>query len=223
MEFPSVSTDSIHTQVTAALRQAIVSGQLKPGQKLSEEALAQQFGVSRTPVREAFKQLEREGLVQIIPRVGTCVTKHTEEEIIELFAVKEVLEGLAAGLMAQRGNIPELAELENALRQQEQAGEQGDVDRFVQINLVFHDIVVRGSGNSKLQFLFSILINQLPYQRFVYLSLKQPNRTENSLEEHRSIVEAIKSGDFDRAEQAMRRHVRSSAVQLHKGLVSQLI
>src|SRR5579875_1604297 len=145
-----ISTKSIHTQVTASIRKAIVSGVFKPGEKLSEETLAQQFGVSRTPVREAFKQLEREGLVEIIPRVGTCVTKHTEEEIVELFTVKEALEGLAARLMAKRQPKEEIRILKQALKDQLDAMEKGDIDAFASANHVIHDVIIKGSGNSKL-------------------------------------------------------------------------
>ena len=95
----------VHAQVTSALRRAIVSGLLQPGEALSETVLAQRFGVSRTPVREALKQLERERLVDIVPRVGTYVRKATGDEVLDGLVVKEALEGAAARLMAARPDI----------------------------------------------------------------------------------------------------------------------
>lgn len=210
----SVATESIHTQVTNALRTAIVSGEFSLGQKLSETTLAQKLGVSRTPVREALKQLDREGLVEIIPRVGTCVKKPTEKEIIELFTIKEVLEGLAASQLAQRGDVLELHELMKAMEDMEQSVKQGNIDGYVEANDRFHDAILRGAGNSKLQFHYDLLINQLPYRRFVYLTLEQPSRLAKSVEEHQRIVEAIKAQDSKLAEQLMREHVTASGTKL---------
>ncbi len=210
----SVSTESIHTQVTNVLRNAIVSGEFELGEKLSETALAQRLGVSRTPVREALKQLQQEGLVEIIPRVGTCVTKPTEKEIVELFKLKESLEGLAAGLMAERGDIPERTELIRAFKSMEEAVGKGNIDGYVEANDRFHEAILKGSGNSKLLYHFNLLINQLPYKRFVYLTLGQPERLQKSVEEHRKIVEVIQNQDIQGAEQLMREHVKASGVKL---------
>ncbi|KZM54464.1 GntR family transcriptional regulator [Aeribacillus pallidus] len=218
----SVSTESIHAQVTNIIRQAIVSGQLAMGEKLSEAALAQKLGVSRTPVREALKQLQREGLVEIIPRVGTCVTKPTEKEITELFALKEVLEGLAAGHMAQREKVPELQELIKAMEDMDEAAKNRNIDDYVEANDRFHDAIIRGSGNSKLLYHFNLLINQLPYRRFVYMTLDQPQRLEKSVEEHRRIVEAITSGDHQLAEKMMREHVKASGSKLMEFMKAEL-
>ncbi|HET7304934.1 MAG TPA: GntR family transcriptional regulator, partial [Segeticoccus sp.] len=99
---------SIQGRVIEAMRERIISGELEPGTSLSEIALAEAFGVSRTPVREALKQLQTEGLVEIRPRVGTFVTAPSRREINELFEMKALLEGAAARLLAQRGSVPEL-------------------------------------------------------------------------------------------------------------------
>ncbi|UFJ40893.1 GntR family transcriptional regulator [Brevibacillus humidisoli] len=218
----TVSTQSIHTQVTNVLRNAIVSGEFALGEKLSETALAQRLGVSRTPVREALKQLQQEGLVEIIPRVGTCVRKPTEKEIFELFKIKESLEGLAAGLMAERGEIPESNQLVQAMESMEEAVEKRDIDRYVESNGRFHDAILRGSGNSKLLYHFNLLINQLPYKRFVYITLDQPDRLEKSINEHRRIVEAIQARDTELAEKLMREHVKASGDKLIQVMKAEL-
>lgn len=219
----SVATESIHTQVTNILRKAIVSGELDMGQKISETTLAQQLNVSRTPVREALKQLEREGLVEIVPRVGTCVRKPTEKEIIELFTLKEVLEGLAASQLAQRGDVSELHELIQAMEHMEKSVQEGNLDGYVEANDCFHEAILKGAGNSKLQFHYDLLINQLPYRRFVYLTLEQPDRLGKSVEEHRRIVEAIKAQDSQLSEQLMREHVRKSGTKLTEIIKDKLL
>jgi DNA-binding GntR family transcriptional regulator len=217
-----ISTTSITSQVTNAIRQAVVSGEYEPGQKLSEAALSDHFGISRTPIREALKQLEREGLVEIIPRVGTCVSKPTEKELKELFTIKEVMEGLAAGLLAERGSIREIIEIEQAVISMEQAIEKADNKLFVEANNVFHKAILEGADNSKLSYLFSILLNQIPYNRYVHLSIEVPNRLEQSLLEHKEVLEAIKKGDRNEAEEAMRKHVRASGLYLQTGIEKKL-
>lgn len=221
MEFMEVSTKSIHTQVTDAIREAIVSGKFAFGEKLSETILAQKFGVSRTPIREALKQLQQEGLVEIIPRVGTCVTKPTVKEVSELFDVKEVLEGLAANLFAKRGNTQELEMLEECYLKMKVAAEKIDIERYTELNEEFHDCILKGSDSSKLQFHYNLLINQLHYKRFVLLTLMQPNRLPISLKEHENIVNAIKTGDGQKAEKAMRDHVLGSGSKLTESLAKE--
>jgi DNA-binding GntR family transcriptional regulator len=161
--------------------------------------------------------------VEIIPRAGTFVSKPTQREIFELFTLKEVIEGLAAGLLAQRGAVPELVELEQTLAEMEAAVAAKDTDRYVEANDRFHDAIIRGSDNRKLQAHFHLLMNQVPYRRFVYLSLGQPHRPQDSLEEHRRVVAAIKTKDFHTAERETRRHVSASRYQLSLGVASKLM
>ena len=111
----SGAAPNMHDRVIAEMRRRIISGELAAGVNLSEIALAESFGVSRTPVREALKRLQSEGLVTIRPRVGTFVTTPSRREITELFEMKELLEGAAARLLAQRGRVPEVDRLEQNL------------------------------------------------------------------------------------------------------------
>jgi DNA-binding GntR family transcriptional regulator len=217
-----ITTTSITSQVTNAIRSAIVTGEYEPAQKLSEGALSEHFGVSRTPIREALKQLEREGLVEIIPRVGTCVTKPTEKELKELFTVKEVLEGLAAGLLAESGSAEKIIEIEQAVMSMEEAIRTSDNNLFVEANNVFHKAILEGADNSKLSYLFSLLLNQIPYNRYVYLSIEVPNRLNQSLSEHKEVLAAIKKGDRSVAEETMRKHVRASGLYLQTGITNKL-
>ncbi|MFC5591856.1 GntR family transcriptional regulator [Sporosarcina soli] len=218
----SILTTSITTQVTDAIRVAIITGEYEPGKQLSEAALSQFYKVSRTPVREALKQLEREGLVEIIPRVGTCVLKPTERDLDELFTVKEAMEGLAAGILAENGSMEAIEKVRQAVASMEVAVEKKDHNLFVEANNHFHQAILDGADNSKLSYVLNLLLNQIPYNRYVYLSIDVPNRLEVSLKEHQNILDAILSKDRETAEKAMRNHVRASAMGLKKGIAERL-
>ena len=214
----AVLTDGVHAQVTSALRRAIVSGLLQPGEALSETVLAQRFRVSRTPVREALKQLERERLVDIVPRVGTYVRKATGDEVLDGLIVKEVLEGAAARLMAARPDAIEFGVLVQAAEDVEQAAAMGDLPRVVETNQRFHELIHQGSGSAKLWFHLELLLNEfrVPYQRLVSLTISHPVRLRRMLAEHRRIVAAIRAHDPDEAERAMRAHARAGRLELRR-------
>lgn len=215
-----ILTTSITSQVTNAIRDAIVDGDYEPGQKLSEVNLSEYYQVSRTPIREALKQLEREGLVEIIPRVGTCVTKPTEKELKELFTVKEVLEGLAAGLLAVNRSTEEIKRIQKSVADMEKAIQTSDNKLYVNANTVFHKAILEGADNSKLSYMLNLLLNQIPYNRYVYLTIEDPKRLKKSLNEHKAILAAIEKGDPEEAEKAMREHVKASGLQLKNTGVS---
>ncbi|MCM3745148.1 GntR family transcriptional regulator [Sporosarcina luteola] len=218
----TILTTSITTQVTNAIRTAIITGEFEPGKQLSEAALSQSYKVSRTPIREALKQLEREGLVEIIPRVGTCVLKPTEKDLEELFTVKEALEGFAAGLLTESGNAEAIEQVKEAVALMERAVEKKDHKLFVESNNLFHKAIMDGAENSKLGYLYNLLLNQIPYNGYVYLSIDVPNRLEVSLREHQLILAAILSGDREAAEKTMRMHVKESAKGLKKAIGKRL-
>jgi DNA-binding GntR family transcriptional regulator len=211
---------SIQGRVIDETRRRILSGELATGVNLSELALAEEFGVSRTPVREALKQLETEGLVEIRPRVGTFVTQPSRREITELFEMKELLEGAAARLLAQRGPVPELHRLHDNVLEAEAVAARDDTTRYAQLVQEFHDLVVVGADNSKLHAHYRTLMNQLAYSRLVHTSLRQPGRSQQSNDEHRRVLELISAKDGDTAERVMRDHVRASRQALLAGLES---
>lgn len=222
MIITTILTLGITAQVTNAIRDAIVTGEYEPGQKLSETALSEYFKVSRTPIREALKQLEREGLVEIIPRVGTCVTKPTEQELKELFTLKEVLEGLAAGLFAEIGNANEIKKVQKAVADMEKALQTSDNKLYVEANSIFHKTILDGANNSKLSYMLNLLLNQIPYNRYVFITIGDPIRREQSLQEHKDILYAIEKGDRMEAEKMMRHHVRASGEELRKDIEKKL-
>lgn len=199
--------DDAGTPLLDRLRRLIVNGSAAPGELLPEAFLAQEFEVSRTPIREALKQLEREGLVEIRPRVGTFVRKPTAREILELFQLKESLEGLAASLLAQRGDVPELRKLVRNVESEQEAVRAQDRGQYADLVHEFHRTLIVGADSQKLAEHYDLLMNQLAYHRIVAQTLTLPNRLGHSLDEHRLIVEAIQSKDALAAELATRRHV----------------
>lgn len=193
------------------VRQLVLSGQFPPGAPLSEVFLAQEFEVSRTPIRETLKQLQHEGLVEIRPKVGTFVREPTRREIVELFQLKEGLEGLAAGLLARRGAVPELEVLERNVTESDQAAADQDAARYAELVHEFHRTIITGSDNSKLVEHYDRLMNQLAYHRLVLRTAEHPGRIKASTSEHRVVLEMIRDKDHFGAEAAMRNHVYASA------------
>jgi len=195
----------------ARIRELVLGGDYAPGTALSEVRLAEHFDVSRTPVREALKQLQVEGLVEIRPKVGTFVRRISRREIVEMFEVKEILEGMAARLMARRGQVPELDVLRANLDSSESATRRGDSAAYAALVHEFHQTIVSGCDNHKLAEHYTSLMNQLAYHRLVLRSVQHPGRLDRSCAEHRRIVELIIEKDGVGAELAMRDHVVASA------------
>ena len=215
---PRLVTTNIQEQVTTALRGMIIAGDVLPGAPLSEVTLAETFGVSRTPVREALKQLQTEGLIEIRSRVGTFVTKPTRRDITELFEMKMVLEGAAARLLAARGDVPELRAMQANVVASERAIAAGDVEEYVPLVHEFHELLITGADNRKLAAHYRILMNQLAYNRLVRTSLSQPGRACQSESEHQRVVNLLLAKDGDGAERLTRDHVQASHRAVLAGL-----
>jgi DNA-binding GntR family transcriptional regulator len=206
------STDTRSAQIMVAenIRARIISGEFGLGASVSEGVLATEFGVSRTPVREALKQLQTEGLVKVRPRVGTFVSIPSRGEIIELFQMREILEGAAARILAARGPVPELDLLRENILKSDAALAANDVTAYIDLVSEFHQLIVLGAGNSKLMAHYTMLMNQLAFPRLVSASLSVPGRFAKSEDEHRHMMDIIETKDGATAEQFMRHHVRAS-------------
>ena len=218
MSAPRTSSRGAQTYVVEQLRLRIAGGDLLPGAGLSENALSRELGVSRTPIREALKQLQAEGMVVIRPKVGSFVSAPSRREIIEMFEVKAILEGAAARLLAGRSVVPELGKLRENLAQSDMAVTSGDIGAYERLVTEFHDPIVSGSGNRKLVDQYRYLLNQLLVPRFIHISLQSRNRAEQSDREHSGILQMIEAADGTTAERLMRDHVRASREALMEGL-----
>lgn len=192
-------TGASSDMVYAVLHEAILSGILPPGQRLGEELLAALFDVSRTPVREALLRLETTGLAQRVPRRGLIVARITPEEIVEVYVVRETLDGLAAYLAAQFATASDVANLRAINEEFVRAVQVGNAMAMADLNLQFHEAVARIARNSLLsQFLMQIhhQVRRIPGTTF-----QHPGRAARAAEEHVAIVDAIQAGDAERARQ----------------------
>ena len=151
------------------LRKAILTGQLKPGDRLMEVHLANKLGVSRTPIREAIHKLEQEGLVTMVPRRGAEVAKVTERSLQDVLEVRRALDVLSVELACERISEEELEHLKKACHQFEEATHSKDTTAIAKADVAYHDIIVRATGNQRLQQLVNHLAEQMYRYRFVYL------------------------------------------------------
>ena len=197
--------------LTEILIEAIVEGSLEPGSKISEPELAKRFEVSRGPLREAIMRLEGLGLIERIPHVGARVITFSPEKLVEIYAVREALEGMAARLAARYISQEELLSLELLLAKHskhidEVAGasyfhQEGDFD--------FHYRIIQASRHSKL---IALLCDELYHllRMYRYQSPRAQSRPKEALNEHKFILQAIRNRDEELAEMLMRRHISGS-------------
>lgn len=187
------------------LEREIAAGRLVPGARLDEQEIAERFGASRTPVREAFRLLASSGLVELRGRQGVAVRSIGAHALIEMFQVMAELEGLCARLAARRIDPAALAELERVHARLVAASHEGDVDAFYDVNQEFHEAIYDAAHNVFLADQTRRLRNQVAaYRRRV---TRMPNRIADTLTEHAAVVDAIRAHDSDRAQAAMRAHV----------------
>ena len=192
------------------LREGILKGELQPGERLMELQLAAKLGVSRTPIREAIRMLEQEGLAVTIPRRGAEVAKMTEKDMNDVLQVREALDELAVSIACEQITEEELAKLEEALKEFEAAIGTKDIKQIADTDIAFHDIIYQASGNPKLVTILNNLREQIYRYRIQYL--KDEKNYPNLLDEHREILEGLKKGDKEFVTGSMRRHVVNQAV-----------
>ena len=202
-----VRPENLTEQVYKIIKRRITSGELEGGQHLVERVLAAELKVSKTPVREALARLEREGLVVNIPGRGVVVRKLTPQEVEDILEVREVLEGLAAEKAAVAISPQELSELGSILAEGEEVAKTRDLARYKELDTEFHRIVRNASGNQKVAELMGFLEDQI--RLVMVTSVTLPGRPQNSLAEHRGILEALKNRDPRLAGERAREHVRN--------------
>lgn len=205
---------SMKDAIVRQLRQDIASGAIAYGEKLSEARLAQRFGVSRMPVREALKELEGAGFVTIERRRGTFVRRLSRHEILDLFEVREAVEGMAARLCANRANNEIVARIDETMIALVAAVAAGDNDGYSATDERLHELIAEGAGNDRLTDHYRLLVQQLHRGLLSSIVTRRAGRMERSLAEHQAIVQAIRTHDADAAEQAMRAHVQQGRLEL---------
>jgi DNA-binding GntR family transcriptional regulator len=196
------------------LRAEIVSGEIAPGEKLSEARLAERFGVSRMPVRDAFKELENAGFVTIEQRRGTFVRRTSRSEILDLFEVREAIEGMAARLCAYRANNQLLAKLDEAIEAMSRQVKAMDRDGYSRTDERFHELIMSGASNEWLSEHYRLLVQHLHRGLLSSIVTRREGRMGRSLAEHVEIMRALAAHDPQGAENAMRNHVRKGQMEL---------
>lgn len=195
--------------VFQTLREAILRGKLKPGERLMEQTLAQKLGVSRTPIREAIRMLEQEGLAVTEPRKGARVAKITEKDMEDVLRIREALEQLAAELACDHATDEEISALETERMRFEHCLRSDDIKKIAESDVHFHELLYEASGNPKLVGMLSNLREQMYRYRVEYL--KDPAHYPNLIAEHKEIVEGLRTHDKKKVHDAMARHMSNQA------------
>ncbi len=195
--------------VFKTLRQAILMGELSPGERLMEIKLADQLGVSRTPIREAMRKLELEGLVIMIPRKGAQVANMSKKDLDDVLEVRLALEDLAIELACERITLEELTRLNQALFEFKQAVEGKNLSVIAEKDVLFHDLIYSSTKNIKLIQLLNNLSEQLYRYRLEYL--KDYSLHRSLVKEHKDIVDTLRSRDLEKAKETIQMHIKNQA------------
>ena len=209
-----VKSSSLPALVQKELEQSILAGELPAGSKLNEAAIADRLGVSRGPVREAFRALEESGLVRLEKNRGVFVRLIPVEEADEIYELRAVLDEFVGRRLAQAITHAQVRELRARVDQMERAAASGDVDGYLVTNVEFHDRLVELSGNAKLLGMYRRLVNEL--HLFRRASLAQSGVLPVSTREHRNIVDKIAAGQPLAAGRALHDHVMASRERMHR-------
>ncbi len=193
--------------VFKTLRKGILTGELKPGERLMEIHLANRLGVSRTPIREAIRKLELEGLVTMVPRRGAEVANITEKNLKDVLEVRQALESLAIELACERITEENKEDLRQKLDQVETAVRTGDTGAIASADVAFHDAIVELSGNMRLMQLVSNLGEQMYRYRFEYI--KDVTKHSQIMSEHRIMFDSIMENDKEKAATIVKVHINN--------------
>lgn len=196
---------SLSARVFHVLREEILSGKYKRDEELKEKTIGEELGVSRTPVREALRQLEMEGLVTIIPNKGAFVVGVSQDDIRDIYEIRSLLEGLCAKWAAKHIQEKELQELEENIFLTDFHIEKGHEDQILGLDNRFHEILYEACGSKVLNHLLSDFHHYV--QRIRKVSLADTRRAKDSNSEHRKIVEALKEHDQEGAERLANEHI----------------
>ena len=213
---PIEKHQTLREKILETIREAILKGTLKPGEKVAEPELAERFGISRTPIREAFRQLESEGYLTVIPRKGAVVAALSEKDVEEFYAIKSILEGYAAELAAENLSEKELERLETINDRLKKLADAGDVKAFYRVHHEFHETFLKAADNVKLY----ELIQQLGarFSRLRMASLSVEGRMAISVAEHDKLLDAFRRHDGKAAEDLVKKTATLGAKVLMESL-----
>ncbi|MFQ9932841.1 MAG: GntR family transcriptional regulator [Lachnospiraceae bacterium] len=194
------------------LRNAILTGELEPGERLMEIKLAEKLGVSRTPIREAIRKLELEGLVVMTPRKSAEVARITRKDLTDVLEVRRVLECLAIELSCQKITGDIISQLEENLVRFKGAIRKNDIKEIAITDVDFHEIIYKSTGNKRLIQILNNLREQMYRYRFEYIKDKETR--ENLANEHRSIIDALAVGNIEEGRRAILKHIDKQEITI---------
>lgn len=203
-----IAPTALYQEVAERLRQRIFNHELTPGTWIDEQKLAEQYGISRTPLREALKVLASEGMVELKPRRGCYVTEISRQDMDDIFPLMAMLEGRCALEAVRRAKPADLRALKAIHERLEAAAKEGRIDAFFEANQEFHRLIQELANNRWLLSVIQDLRKVLKLSRLHSLSLE--GRLQQSLEEHRTIMAAFEANDAEKAEKHMQEHLLSS-------------
>ena len=214
---PIDSRETFKDKAYTALRNVIVSSDIYRSRtdiRLDERQLAQDFGISRTPVREAMAQLEREGFVRSVPRRGVYVVRKTKDEVVQMITAWAALESMAARLITQSASDADIAGLRRMFATFEDDKLHAKLDEYSEVNIAFHQTIIELSGN---QVLIRLAENLFTHMRMIRRkTIGEDDRVERSIRDHMNIIQALEARDTERAEDLVRQHALGLAEHVAK-------
>ncbi len=210
LSLPSLTDiGTLPSRVYLVLEEAILQGRIKQGERLIEEELAAVLGVSRAPIREALRMMQKDGLVVVNPRKGAIVNSISREDMTEIYRVSGVLEGLAVELFCALATKKELADLQALYTDMEQQVRKKDIVRYRKLNRQFHEALIHGSRNKKIKEICGSLQKQISW--FQNMNLAVSSRMATSLKEHKKIIDAFLKKSPAAARDAAVEHITRAA------------
>lgn len=203
-------------EIANIIRENIISGNINPGEKVNEYQVAKSLNISRPPIREAFRLLAAEGLITLVPRKGAFVSELSIQGVKEIYEMKSMMESFAVRLAIPIINEKEVSELDSINNSMEEKIKQSNFKAILKLNIEFHRKMIKMSKNEKLIRFYEGIV--LPIRRYQRVGLSAPTSWETSLQEHRNIVEAIKSKNVELAERLTRGHTMKATARVIKRL-----
>ena len=204
-----IKKSTLHTQIVDALREMIMIGELKHGEKINENDLCASMEISKTPLREALRVLSAENLISLVPNRGAYVTKPSTGEIKEMFVVMSVLEGVCAHAAAEKMTPADFSHLEGLHAKLEEQFKFRNQKEYIRVNNRYHSFLQELAGNRTLNQIVKGLRKKILLYRFQSLNL--PGRFEDSIKEHRELLMAFRDRDAPKAEKIMKNHLRKQS------------
>jgi DNA-binding GntR family transcriptional regulator len=194
---------TLRERIVSSIRDAIINGQLKPGARIAEPELAEQFGISRTPIREAFRQLETEGFITVQPRKGASVASFSAQDVSNFYDLKMILEGYAARLATMTLTDSEIDRMDTLNKMMDAAAAKKDIRKVLELHNEFHDTFLRAAGNDRLHQIVQAMVAKFQRCRLI---LANQGKVEGSVEQHKEIVEAFRKRDPVLAEKLVQKN-----------------